>query len=256
MAKAIHKGRIHQSICRWCFKQLSLEQLCEIASSIGYGGIDLVGPTDFATLRKHNLISSMTPSYSLTDGICQKKNWEKCLAEIRAAITATSDAGFPNVICFSGNANGIDRAEGLKNCAAAVKQVVSLAEKSNVTLCMELLNSKITHLDYLCDNTAWGIELINAVGSPRFKLLYDIYHMQVMEGNIIETIKTHHQHFAHYHTAGCPGRREIDDSQELNYPAIVKAILATGYRGWLGQEFIPTGDPIESLTAAAQICDV
>ncbi len=256
MPAVIRHKRINQSICPWCFKQFSLDELCRIAMSIGYRGIDLVGPADFPTLKKYDLIGTLTPSHSLTHGLCHRENWDICLAEIRAAITATSEVGFPNVICFSGNGNGIDRPEGLKNCAAAIHQVVGLAEKSNVTLCMELLNSKVDHRDYLCDNSAWGIELVNTVSSPRFKLVYDIYHMQIMEGNIIDTITTHHDHFAHYHTAGVPSRHEIDASQELNYSAIVKAIAATGYNGWLSQEFIPTGDALASLISAAQICDV
>jgi hydroxypyruvate isomerase len=171
-------------------------------------------------------------------------------------IAAVADAGFKHLICFSGNRDGMDDETGMKNCAAGLKRLLPLAEKRGVVLVMELLNSRVNHKDYMCDHTAWGVELVKRVGSERFKLLYDIYHMQIMEGDIIRTIQTQHQHFAHYHTAGNPGRHEIDASQELNYPAIMRAIAETGYTGYVGQEFIPTGDPIAGLKAAFELCKV
>jgi hydroxypyruvate isomerase len=253
----IRNGRITQTICQWCYdKKLSLEELCQAAAKLGYKGIDLVPPETFPTLRKYNLIGTMTPSHSIPKGLNHKENWDECLAKIRKSIDATSEAGFPNVICFSGNRAGMDDHEGMQNCAEALKQVVGQAEKQKVTICMELLNSKVNHPDYMCDHSPWGIELVKMVGSEHFRLLYDIYHMQIMEGDVIATIKKNHQYFAHYHTAGVPGRHEIDDSQELYYPAVMKAILTTGYKGWVGQEFIPVHDAVASLAQAARICDV
>jgi len=171
-------------------------------------------------------------------------------------IRACADAGLPNVICFSGNRRGLDDETGLANCAIGVKQIVGEAEKRGVTVCMELLNSKINHKDYMCDHTAWGVELVRRVGSERFKLLYDIYHMQIMEGDIIRTITDHHEAIGHFHTGGVPGRHEIDGTQELTYPAIMRAIKATGFTGFVAQEFLPTGDPLTSLRAAVALCSV
>ena len=253
---AVRNNRINQTVCQWCFDKMPLEQLCASAAKIGIRGIDLVGPGAWPTLKKHNLVGTMTPSHSIEKGLNRRENWEECLGKIRKGIEASAEAGFPNVICFSGNRAGMSGEEGAKNCAEALKQVVGLAEEKKVTICMELLNSKVNHPDYMCDHTAWGAGVCKLVGSERFKLLYDIYHMQIMEGDVIRTIKENHQYFGHYHTAGVPGRHEIDDAQELYYPAIMKAILATGYKGWVGQEFIPVRDPIASLTEAARICDV
>jgi hydroxypyruvate isomerase len=252
----IHNNHIRQTLCAWCYSKLSLDQLCQAANQLGYQGIDLVGPVTFPMLKKYNLIGTMTPSHSIPKGLNHKENWDPCLAAIRNSIEATAEAGFPNVICFSGNRGGMDDQEGMKNCADALRQVVGLAEEKKVTVCMELLNSRVDHHDYMCDHSAWGIALVKMVGSERFKLLYDIYHMQIMEGDVIRSIKDHSEYFAHYHTAGVPGRHEIDDSQELYYPAIVKAIVATGYKGWLGQEFIPVHDTVASLREAGQICDI
>jgi len=252
----IRNNRITQTLCQWCYTKLTLEQLCQAANTLGYKGIDLVGPETFEMLKKHNLVGTMTPSHSIPKGINRKENWDECLDKIRKSIDATGEAGFPNVICFSGNRDGMDEQEGMKNCAEALKQVVGQAEKQKVTICMELLNSKVNHPDYMCDHSKWGIELVKMVGSEHFRLLYDIYHMQIMEGDVIATIKKNHQYFAHYHTAGVPGRHEIDDTQELYYPAVMKAILATGYKGWVGQEFLPVHDTVASLAQAGRICDV
>jgi hydroxypyruvate isomerase len=171
-------------------------------------------------------------------------------------IHACADAGLPNVICFSGNRAGMSEEEGLDNCVVGLKQIVGEAEKSGVTICMELLNSKVDHRDYMCDRTAWGVELVKRVGSERFKLLYDIYHMQIMEGDVINTIRREAAYIGHYHTGGVPGRHEIDDTQELNYPAVMRAIATTGFKGFVGQEFIPAKDPLTSLRQAVERCTV
>jgi hydroxypyruvate isomerase len=254
--RAIHNGHIKQTICRWCYGKIPLEKLCQAAVRLGFKGIDLVGPDTFPTLRKYGLVGTMTSSHTIPKGLNSKENWDECLTKIRKAIDATSEAGFPNVICFSGNRNGLDPDEGMKNCRDALKQVVGLAEEKNVTICMELLNSKVDHHDYMCDHTSWGVPLVQMVGSERFKLLYDIYHMQIMEGDVIRTIRQHKECFAHYHTGGVPGRHEIDETQELYYPAVIRAIVETGYKGWLGQEFIPAREPLASLAQGGRICDV
>jgi len=253
---SIQKGRISQSVCQWCFSKMSVDDLAKNAVRIGLKGIDLVGPDAFATLKKYNLVGTMTKSHSIPKGLNRKENWDECMGAIRHAIEATSDAGFPNVICFSGNRDGMADDEGLKNCRDALKQVVGLAEEKHVTICMELLNSKVNHKDYMCDRTHWGAELVKAVGSDRFKLLYDIYHMQVQEGDVIATIRQYKDCIGHYHTAGVPGRHEIDGTQELWYPAVMRAIVDTGFKGTVAQEFIPARDPMASLAQAARICDV
>ena len=253
---AITKGRINQSVCQWCYSKMKVEDLAANAAKMGIKGMDLVGPEHWATLKKYNLIGTMTPSHGITKGLNRKENWEECLGSMRKGIEATADAGFPNVICFSGNRAGMSDDEGLANCAAALKQILGLAEEKKVTICMELLNSRVNHKDYMCDLSQWGVKLVKAVGSDRFKLLYDIYHMQIMEGDVIATIKRDHECFGHYHTGGVPGRAEIDETQELYYPAIMQAIIATGYKGFVGQEFVPKRDPMASLAQAAKICDV
>lgn len=251
------KGRIRQCACPGAFGKTTFEEKCRIAKQLGLLGIDLVRPgPDWDTLKSYGLICSMVPSHSLTKGLNAKANHEECLAAIRQSIEAAAAAGYPNVICFSGNRNGISDEEGWENCTIALKQVVGLAEQKRVTLCMELLNSKRNHKDYQCDRTAWGVELCKRVGSPNFKLLYDIYHMQIMEGDIIATIRENLQYIGHIHTAGVPGRNEIDETQELYYPAIMRAIAEAGYTGFVSHEYTPKGDPVASLEKAIQICDV
>ena len=252
----ITKGRINQTVCQWCYAKMSVEDLAANCAKMGIKGMDLVTPKEFPTLKKYNLVGSMIKSHGITKGLNHKENWEECLGQIRTAIEAASDAGFPNVICFSGNRAGMSDEEGLANCAAALKQIVGFAEEKKVTICMELLNSRVNHPDYMCDLSKWGVKLVKTVGSERFKLLYDIYHMQIMEGDVIATIKRDHECFGHYHTGGVPGRHEIDETQELYYPAIMQAIVETGYKGWVGQEFIPKRNPMASLAQAAKICDV
>lgn len=254
--KAVSDGRLQQSVCKWCFKNMSVEELAQVCNKIGLKGIDLLGPDSFPILKKYNLVGTMTTSHGIEKGLNRKENWDECLGKIRSAIDATSEAGYPNVICFSGNRGGMPDDEGLKNCAEALKQVVGQAEEKKVTICMELLNSK-QHKDYMCDHTAWGVELCKAVGSERFKLLYDIYHMQMMEGDIIATIRANKEYLGHYHTAGVPGRHELNEDQELQYPAIMRAIAETGFKGYVAQEFVPAGpNPAESLAEAARVCTV
>jgi hydroxypyruvate isomerase len=251
------KGRLKQSLCKWCYdKNLSLEQLCVAAKEMGLVGIDLLTPKDFETVKKHGLVCTMVSSHSLTDGLCDPKYWDVALKMLDETIDATSKAGFRNVICFSGNARGMDRKTGLKNCAEALKKIAPVAEKKKVILNMELLNSRVDHADYMCDNSAWGIELVKAVGSDNFKLLYDIYHMQIMEGDIIRSIQKNHQYFGHYHTGGNPGRHEIDTAQELYYPPIAKAIADVGFDGYFAHEFIPVRDAVTSLKDAVVLCTV
>jgi hydroxypyruvate isomerase len=256
-AKAVGEGRLPQSVCKWCFKNMSVEELAQLCNKIGLKGIDLVGPDAFPTLKKYNLVSTMTnsPQVRIEQGLNRKENWEKILSALRGLIDANAAEGFPNVICFSGNRGGMPDDEGLKNCAEALKQIVGHSEQKKVTICMELLNSK-QHKDYMCDHTAWGVELCKAVGSERFKLLYDIYHMQIMEGDVIATIRANKDYLAHYHTAGVPGRNELDENQELQYTAIMRAIADTGFKGYVAQEFIPKRDPATSLAEAARVCTV
>jgi len=257
------KGNINHSVCRGCFGKISLEDACIAGKQMGLVGIDLVAPEDFPTLKKHGLVASMV-TFPLLDGIGgipkafnRVEHHDKLVQIYEPRIKATADAGFPNVICFSGSRAGLDDEKGLENCAIGLKRLMPLAEKLKVTLCMELLNSKRSHKDYQCDHSAWGVELAKRVGSERFKLLYDIFHMQIMEGDICDTIKDNHQYFAHYHTAGVPGRHEIDDTQELNYPRIMKAIVETGFKGYVAQEFgAKSPDRIGALRKAVQLCDV
>jgi hydroxypyruvate isomerase len=251
------KGRIQQSACRWCYGKVELETLASEGKKMGLVGIDLLSPgPEFDTMKKHGLVCTMTNSHGIHPGLNKKKNHEKCLDAMRKAIEATADAGYKNVICFSGNREGQDDAEGMKVCAEALKQVVGLAEQKKVTLCMELLNSKVDHKDYMCDHTAWGVGLCKMVGSERFKLLYDIYHMQIMEGDVIRTIRDNKDYIGHIHTGGVPGRHEIDEGQELYYPAIMKAIADINFQGYVAQEFIPAREPLASLRQAVEICDV
>lgn len=250
------KGNIKQSVCKWCYGSIPLDEFARYCASIGIKSVELVEPKDWPVLIKHGLVCAMTPSHGITRGLNRIENHEECLAKIRQSIDAAAEAGFPNVICFSGNRAGMDDDEGLKNCETGLEQVVGYAEQKKVTICMELLNSKRNHKDYMCDRTHWGATLVRRIGSDRFKLLYDIYHMQVQEGDVIDTIKEYSDCIGHYHTAGVPGRHEIDTTQELHYPAIMKTILNTGFKGYVGQEFVPAKDPLSSLAQAVQICDV
>ena len=253
------KGNIRHSVCSWCYPDLSLDELCLLAKDIGLVGIDLIGPEGWPTLKKHGLISTMCngAELSLTEGFNHTEYHPQLIENYSRQIELVAAAGYTNLICFSGNRNGMDDETGLQNCVEGLKQILPLAEKKGVVIQMELFNSKVDHPDYMCDNTAWGIELCKSLDSPNFKLLYDIYHMQIEEGDIIRTIRENHRYFGHYHTAGVPGRHEIEENQELFYPAIMKAIVETGYEGFVAQEFIPTReDPTESLRKAIALCDV
>jgi hydroxypyruvate isomerase len=250
------KGRIKQSVSRWCYGKWSLDELCEASKKLGLEAIDLLGPKDFPTVKKHGLVASMVGSHSLTNGLADRKFHDECLAKLREAIDATADAGFPNVISFSGNRRGIPDDVGIENAAEALKKIVGHAEKKKITICLEYLNSKVNHKDYMLDNMAWGVEVCKRVGSERVKILYDIYHAQIMEGDIIRTIRTYKDYIGHYHTGGNPGRNEIDESQELYYPAIMQAIAETGFQGYVAHEFVPKHDPLAALKYAARICDV
>jgi hydroxypyruvate isomerase len=253
------KGNIQHSVCRWCFNDTPLEQLCAFANEIGLKGIDLVGPKDWPTLKKYNLVSTMCngAELGLTKGWNDKQYHAQLIKNYMEHIDLVAAAGFKNLFCASGNRNGMDDETGLKNCVDGLKQVIGYAEKKGVVLQMELLNSKIDHKDYMCDKSWWGVELCKRIASPNFKLLYDIYHMQIDEGDVIRTIQNYNVYFGHYHTAGVPGRHEIDETQELYYPAIMKAIVKTGFNDYVAQEFIPTAsDKLGSLRKAVEICDV
>lgn len=253
------KGNINHSVSRWCFDSLNLETLCIEAKKLGITGIDLVGPEAWPTLKKHGLVSTMCngAELNLVDGFNDSQFHEKLIQRYTEMIPRVAEAGYKNLICFSGSRRGKTDEEGWTNCVIGLQQLIPLAEKHNVTLVMELLNSKIDHKDYQCDRTSWGVELVKRINSNNFKLLYDIYHMQIDEGDVIRTIKNNIHYIAHFHTAGVPGRNEIDGTQELNYPAIMKAIAATGFKGFVGQEFIPKNpDKLASLQQAITICDI
>jgi hydroxypyruvate isomerase len=258
-AQAPLKGRINHSVCRWCYGKISLEDLCKAAKAIGLKSIELLGPNDWPTLKKYDLTCAMAggAGMGIGKGFNRVELHDRLVASFEELIPKAADAGLKNVICMSGNREGIDDEEGLENCAKGLKRLMKLAEAKKVNVVMELLNSKVDHKGYQCDHTAWGVKLCQRVGSERMKLLYDIYHMQIMEGDLISTIKQNAQYIAHYHTGGVPGRHEIDDTQEINYPAVMKAIVATGFEGFVGQEFVPSGsDPLASLRRCVRICDV
>jgi hydroxypyruvate isomerase len=253
------KGNINHSVARWCFDDFDIERLCIEAKKIGIKGIDLVGPKDWPVLKKHGLESAMCngAEINLVDGFNDLKFHERLIQNYSEMIPLVAESGYKNLICFSGNRRNKTDEEGLQNCVIGLKKLLPLAEKHNVVLVMELLNSKIDHQDYQCDKTSWGVELAKRLDSENFKLLYDIYHMQIDEGDLIRTIRDNNQYIAHYHTAGVPGRNEIDETQELNYNAIMKAILETGFKGFVAQEFMPkNSDKLASLRKAIQICDI
>lgn len=253
------RGKINHSVCRWCYNEIPLEELCKAAKKIGIASVELVGPDEWPTLKKYGLTSALPwgAGKGIAEGFNNPAFHDELVASYEAIIPKVSNAGMDQIICFSGNRNGLDDEKGIENCAIGLKRLMPIAEKYKVTLVMELLNSKVNHPDYQCDHTAWGAALCDKVGSENFKLLYDIYHMQIMEGDVIATIQKYHRYISHYHTGGVPGRNEIDDTQELHYPAIMKAIVQTGYKGFVAQEFIPRReDKIASLSQGVKICDV
>lgn len=253
------KGRIRHSVCRWCYGKIPLEEFCAAVRAMGIESVELLEVADFPVLQKHGLTCAVVSGVpgGIPRGLNRVEHHDRIVAFMEEAIPAAARFGAPNVICFSGNRAGQSDEEGLENCARGLRRIVPLAEKHKVTVVMELLNSKRDHADYQCDRTSWGVELCKRVGSERFKLLYDIYHMQIMEGDVCATIREHAAWIAHYHTGGVPGRGEIDETQELNYPRIMREIVATGFKGFVAQEFIPKRpDPLASLRQAIQICDV
>lgn len=257
------KGNINHSVCSWTYNFIPLEELCGVVKKLKFSAIDLLAPKDWPVIQQHDITCSMcytAGKISLTEGWNDKKNHDWLIKDFTEAIPLVSKAGYKNLICFSGNRNGMDDETGMKNCVEGLKKIMALAEQNNVIIQMELFNSKVDHKDYMADKSAWGVELCKRLGSPNFKLLYDIYHMQINEGDVIRTIQDNHFYFGHYHTAGVPGRHEIDESQELFYPAIMKAILTTGYQGYVAQEFIPSAkenkDKLSALKKAIKICDV
>ena len=257
------KGNINHSVCQWTYNFIPLEELCVEVKKIGIGAIDLIAPKDWPTLKKHGLFCSMcyiAGKVSLTEGWNNKTFHPQLIKDFSETIPLVKEAGYKNLICFSGNRNGMDDETGMNNCVEGLKQIIGLAEKNDVIIQMELLNSKINHKDYMCDKTPWGVELAKKIGSPNFKLLYDIYHMQIDEGDVIRTLTDNYQYIGHYHTAGVPGRHEINESQELYYPAIMEAIVKTGFTDYVAQEFVPTGktndEKIAALKDAVRRCDV
>ncbi|MHC4113573.1 MAG: hydroxypyruvate isomerase family protein, partial [Planctomycetota bacterium] len=246
----------NQSVSKWCYGKFELDEFCAICKKMGMKAIDLLGPSAFPTLKKHGLECSMISTHGLGNGINRKGNHKQCLAKIRDAIDAAAEYGFPNVITFPGNRRGMSDEEGIENSVIALKQVAGHAEKKKVNICLEYLNSKVNHKDYMFDKTVWGVKVCKKVGSGRIKILYDIYHAQIMEGDIIRTIRDNKEYIGHYHTGGNPGRNEIDETQELYYPAIMRAIADSGYKGYVAHEFVPKQDPLESLAYAVRICDV
>lgn len=253
--------KINHSACRWCYSDISLDDLCKKGKEIGLQAIDLLEPSEWATAQKYGLTCSMVFSqpkgFGITNGFNRFENHDTLVKHYEDLIPKMANAGLDKVICFSGNRGGLDDELGIQICAVGLKRLMPLAEKYKVTIIMELLNSKVDHADYQCDHTAWGVELAKSIGSENFKLLYDIYHMQIMEGDVIRTIRESNKYIGHYHTGGVPGRNEIDESQELYYPAIMKAIVETGHKGFVAQEFIPKNtDKLASLEKCVKICAV
>lgn len=253
------KGRINHSVCKWCYDKIPLEEFCAAAKQIGLQSVELLNVGDFPTLKKYGLTCAVVSGVpgGINSGLNRLENHDKIVEFMERTLPAVAEFGAPNVICFSGNRKGLDDEKGLENCAVGLKRIAPLAERHKVTVIMELLNSKRSHKDYQCDLSKWGVELVRRVGSERFKLLYDIFHMQIMEGDVCDTIKENYQCFGHYHTGGVPGRGEIDDTQELNYPRIMRTIVETGFKGFVAQEFVPKRpDALASLRQSVQICDV
>jgi hydroxypyruvate isomerase len=257
LSAAPAKGRIKQSAARWCYKSLSIDELCRHGVEIGLSGIDLADKEDWPTIAKYGLTSSMVYSAgTIPDGWNRKESHDKLVTEMQAGIERAAAAKLPNVITFSGNRRGMSDEEGKENCIIGLRRVSKMAEDHNVTINLELLNSKIDHHDYMCDHTAWGVDVMKGVGSPNVKLLYDIYHMQIMEGDIIRTIRENIQYIGHFHTGGVPGRHELDDTQELQWRTVAKAIADLNFTGFMAHEFVPTKDPMTSLRQAVELCTV
>ena len=252
------KGRIHQSVCRWCYRDLSLDQLADYAAQIGLKGIDLLQPDEYEIPRRYGLICTLgyAGGGEIASALNRTENHAAIEQAFRLNIPRAAKAGVANVITFSGNRAGMSDDEGAKNTIAGLNRLKKIAEDHGVTICMELLNSKRDHPDYMCDHTAWGARVVEEVNSPRVKLLYDIYHMQIMEGDLIETIRRNIHSIGHFHTGGVPGRHELDERQEIRWEAVMRAIADSGFGGYVAHEFVPAGDPLVSLRNAVELCDV
>ena len=254
-------NRIQQSVVHWCFRPMSVEELAVASAKMGIKSVELVGPEHWATLKKHGLTCAISGSHGFAKGFAHTEEHAECITKLRQSIDATADAGFPSVITFSGFRRGLSDEVAMENMVVGLKKIVGHAEKRKVTLCLEMLNSRVDiemkgHPDYWCDKIELGVEVCKRVGSERLKMLFDIYHVQIMQGDVITRIKQFHPYIGHYHTAGVPGRGEIDNTQEINYAPIMRTIVETGYKGYVGQEFIPTRDKVASLREAVQLCDV
>ncbi len=257
-AAAVRKGRIHQSVCQWCYPRIPLDQLAEYAAKIGLRGIDLLQPDEYEIPRRYGLVCTMgyAGGGEIGKALNRLENHAAIEQAFRTNIPKAAKAGVPNVITFSGNRSGMSDEEGFRNTVAGLNRVKKIAEDNGATICMELLNSKRDHPDYMCDHTAWGVRVVEEVNSPNVKLLYDIYHMQIMEGDLIETIRHNIGWIGHFHTGGVPGRHELDGTQEVQWDGVMKAIADSGFRGYVAHEFVPAGDPMESLRKAVELCDV
>jgi hydroxypyruvate isomerase len=254
----VKRARLKQSVCRWCYAKIPLPDFCKSVAALGLTAIDLLTPEEWPVARQFGLTCSMGSGLGgrIEHGLNDPANHDAIVTGLQNGIPAAAKAGVPNVITFFGNRRGRSDAEAVANCVTALNRVKRVAEDHGVTVCIELLNSKVNHKDYQGDRTPFGVEVVAAVNSPRVKLLYDIYHMQIMEGDVIRTIREHGQWITHYHTGGVPGRNEIDDSQELYYPAIARAIADSGFSGYFAHEFVPVRDPLTSLRSAVELCDI
>jgi len=250
-------ARLKQSVSRWCYGRIPLDDLCEAAKTIGYKSVELLSEKEWEVPKKHGMACAMANGFgTIPVGFNRPDNHDKLVADAERMIPLVAAAGVPNIVVFSGNRAGLSDGEGIANCIAGLKRVTPTAERHNVTLCLEMLNSKVDHKDYQADHTAWAVQVVQGVNSPRLKLLYDIYHMQIMDGDVIATVRANFGHIAHFHTGGVPGRAEIDETQELNYRRVMQAIADLGFTGYVGQEFVPKRDPLTSLKQAFEICDV
>jgi hydroxypyruvate isomerase len=256
--RAVTRGRIRQSVSRWCYSKIPMPEFCRAVAAMGLTAIDLLEAPDWQVARDHGLMCSMGygGGGSIREGLTNPANHNQIVDNLIAAMPKAAALGVPNLITFFGNRQGRSDREAIENCVSGLNRLKGAAEQSGVTICVELLNSRIDHADYHGDRTAFGVEIVSAVNSPRVKLLYDVYHMQIMEGDVMRTIRQNHQHIAHYHTGGVPGRHELDDTQELQWPAICRAIAETGFKGFVAHEFVPTRDPLTSLREAVAMCDV
>ena len=252
------KGRIHQSVCQWCYPHIPVDQLAEYAAKIGLRGVDLLKPDEYQIPRRYGLVCSMgyAGAGEIGKALNRTENHAAIEQAFRTNIPLAAKAGVPNVITFSGNRGGMSDDEGAGNTIAGLNRVKKIAEDHGVTICLELLNSKVNHPDYMCDHTAWGVAVVREVNSRNVKLLYDIYHMQIMEGDLIATIRQNLQWIAHFHTGGVPGRHELDGTQEVQWDGVMRGIADAGFSGYVAHEFVPTGDPLASLRKAADLCDV